>query len=162
MTNLKAKDIMSKHVVWITEDMSVDNAMSLFIEEMISGAPVVDDDGNMTGVVSMRDFLKNGSLKTGFSADREEAIFYNESWELPISREEASSFHLETGKDLKVSEVMTPIVFNADVETPVEELAETMLKGRIHRMVILDGDELAGLVTTMDMLKVICHSNAEV
>ena len=158
MKELKAKDIMTPNVVWVPEDLSVSEATELFIQEMISGAPVVDENGNMIGVVSMRDFLKNGRETQQLTAtDERVTVFYNESWELPLTAEEASAFHLEVGKDLTVKDIMTPVVFNADLNTPVVDLAEMMLKGRIHRIVVLDGNELAGMVTTMDMLKAICY-----
>jgi CBS-domain-containing membrane protein len=158
MINLRAKDIMTKDVLWIPEDMTVGEATDLFVGEMISGAPVVDANNNMTGVVSIRDFLKNGEVSERFSADDDRnTVYYNESWELPLSREEATAFHMEVQREAIVKDIMTPIVFNADMETPVVELAQTMLKGRIHRVIILDGDELAGMVTSMDMLKVVAE-----
>lgn len=159
MKHLKAKDIMTTDVVWVPEEMSVGEATDLFVREMISGAPVVDANNTMTGVVSVKDFLKNDQTSERFaSGDDRQTVYYNESWELPLSREEATAFHLEVQREMTVKEIMTPIVFNADMETPVVDLAQTMLKGRIHRVIILDGDELAGMVTTMDMLKVIAET----
>ncbi len=155
--NLTAKDIMTQNVVWVPEEMTVSEASNLFVEEMISGAPVVDESGAMTGVVSLKDFLKNGRVAEKLSSRNEQnTAYYNESWELPLTKEEATAFHLEIGRDLTVKEIMTPVVFNADLNTPVINLAEMMLKGRIHRVIVLDGNELAGMVTTMDMLKAIC------
>ncbi len=158
MKNIRAKDIMSKDVVWVTETTSVAEAANLFMEEMITGAPVVNDKGVMTGVVSLRDFVKNGMTTERFVPDGDKkTVYYEESWDLPLSEEEARGFHLESHQDLQVREIMTPVLFNADVNTPVADLAQMMLRGRIHRVIVLDGDELAGIVTTMDMLKVICE-----
>ncbi|MDJ0836118.1 MAG: CBS domain-containing protein [Acidobacteriota bacterium] len=157
MRELKVRDIMTKEVIWVPQDMSVTRATKLFVDEMISGAPVVDEEGAMVGVVSLRDFARNGAVTERLQADEEaNKTFYQESWELPLSREEAERFHLETNTDLTVKEVMTPTLFYVDIDTPVAEVAEMMLKGRIHRVVVLEDDELSGMVTTMDMLKVIC------
>ena len=159
MRQLCAKDIMSKDVVWVTEDCTVAEAADLFVEEMISGAPVVDDKGVMTGVVSLRDLVKNGGTTQRFVSDsddgRKHSVFYDESWELPLLPEEVDGFHLETNLSLTVKEVMTPTLFNVDVSTPITEIAEMMLRGRIHRVIVLEGDDLAGIVTTMDMLRAI-------
>lgn len=158
MKELRAKDIMSKDVVWVSESTSVAEAANLFMEEMITGAPVVNDNGVMTGVVSLRDFVKNGMTTERFVPDGDKkTVYYEESWDLPLSEDEARGFHLESHQDLLVKEIMTPVLFNADVNTPVSELAQMMLRGRIHRVIVLNGDELAGIVTTMDMLKVICE-----
>lgn len=155
MKQLTAKDIMSKDVVWVNEDTSVSEAANLFMEELISGAPVVDNNGVMTGVVSLRDLVKNGMTTQRFVQGESKTVYYEESWELPLSREEVESFHLEDNQALTIKEVMTPVLFNVDLNTPINELAEMMLRGRIHRVIVLDGDELAGIVTSMDMLKVI-------
>jgi len=48
---LKAKDIMNKNVVTITKDTSVEALGRLFIEKNISGAPVVDAENNIFGIV---------------------------------------------------------------------------------------------------------------
>ena len=48
MRKLFAKDVMSKDVVYVNENTTVSEAANLFLEEMISGAPVVDDEGTMT------------------------------------------------------------------------------------------------------------------
>lgn len=155
MNQLTAKDIMSKDVVWVNEETSVAEAANLFMEELISGAPVVDSNGVMTGVVSLRDLVKNGMTTQRFVQGESKTVYYEESWELPLSREEVESFHLEENQQLTIKEVMTPVLFNVDIHTPITDLAEMMLRGRIHRVIVLDGDELAGIVTSMDMLKVI-------
>ncbi len=158
MRELTAKDIMTTKVRWIPVSTTVAEATKMFIEEMISGAPVVDDDGDMVGVVSIKDFLKNGLVADHLEPKEEDAaLSYNESWELPLTEEEATAFQVKSNCDLMVKDIMTPVVFNADLHTPVTQLAEMMLKGRIHRVIILDGNELAGMVTSMDMLKVIAH-----
>ena len=157
MKNLVAKDIMSKNVIWVSEQMSVVEAANLFSEEMISGAPVVDKHGVMIGVVSLRDLLKSGMTTQRFVPNHSErnTVYYDESWELPLSQEEAESFHIESNQALAIKDVMTPVLFNVDINTSVKDLAQMMLRGRIHRVIVLDGDELAGIVTTMDMLKAI-------
>ena len=156
MKELTAKDIMTKDVVWVHEHTTVTEAAELFSREMISGAPVVDAAGVMTGVVSLRDLIKNGGTTQKFVADDQagRSVYFEESWELPLSEDEVAGFHLED-QSLTIKDVMTPVLFNVDLHTPVSELAQMMLRGRIHRVIVLDGDELAGIVTTMDMLKVL-------
>jgi len=158
MSKLKARDIMSKDVVWISDDMEVSQATKLFVDEMISGAPVVDEEGAMVGVVSFRDFARSDVVEGRLSAEGSEpsTTFFQESWDLPLTREEADSFHLEKNAELLVRDVMTPTLFYVDVDASVQDVAEMMLKGRVHRMVVLEDQELAGMITTMDMLKVVC------
>jgi CBS domain-containing protein len=42
-----------------------------------------------------------------------------------------------------------------DRDTSLQEIAETMLKGRIHRVFVTEDDKLTGIVTALDMLQVI-------
>ena len=48
---------------------------------------------------------------------------------------------------------MTPGAISFDEATPVETLASAMLARHIHRVLITRGESLAGIVTTMDLLR---------
>jgi CBS domain-containing protein len=50
---------------------------------------------------------------------------------------------------------MTPMIFKVEENTSVQVVAETMLRGRIHRVFVTRGSTLTGIVTTLDMLQVI-------
>ena len=53
----QAKDIMSTDVVTIDPEDMTDRAVSLLVEHRISGLPVVDDAGNLVGVITEFDLL---------------------------------------------------------------------------------------------------------
>ena len=52
-----AKDVWTTEVVRVTEDMAVGAVARLFGDEAITGAPVVDGEGRVVGVISQRDLL---------------------------------------------------------------------------------------------------------
>jgi CBS-domain-containing membrane protein len=54
---LKAKDIMNRNVVTVTKDTSVEELGRLFIEKNISGAPVLDEENNIFGIVTENDLI---------------------------------------------------------------------------------------------------------
>ena len=54
---LKAKDIMTKNVVTVHVDDSIDLAISLMVKHRISGLPVVDENGRPVGIISEYDLL---------------------------------------------------------------------------------------------------------
>ena len=58
LTSLNAAKIMSRKVVVLGQETALVQAASLLAEKKISGAPVVDCDGRVVGVVSEKDFLK--------------------------------------------------------------------------------------------------------
>ena len=53
----KAKEIMTKNVISVKSNMLVSQAMTLLVNNHISGLPVVDDELNLVGMVSEKDFL---------------------------------------------------------------------------------------------------------
>jgi len=54
---IRAKDIMSTNVISVKKDDSIFDAVKLLVEKNISGLPVVDDDMNLTGILSEKDVV---------------------------------------------------------------------------------------------------------
>lgn len=81
--------------------------------------------------------------------------YYLHGWEGRLAPEELTSFHIEQPPAGTVREIMTPIVFKVDESTPVQEIADTMITGRIHRLLVTSNGKIVGIVTTMDLLKAI-------
>lgn len=54
-----------------------------------------------------------------------------------------------------VRDVMTPAVLAADIATPVRELARRMTQEHVHRLVITERGKLAGIVSSLDLLRVL-------
>ena len=52
-----AADVMSRDVICVPADMDLRDLTRLFLDKAISGAPVLDRDGNLAGVVSQHDLL---------------------------------------------------------------------------------------------------------
>ena len=55
---LKAKDIMTTHIVTVQGDDPVDHAIFLMVKHRISGLPVLDNEGRPLGIVSEFDLLE--------------------------------------------------------------------------------------------------------
>jgi CBS-domain-containing membrane protein len=58
MLMLKAKDIMTTHVVTVNRDDTIDHAISLMVKHRISGLPVIDQDHRPLGIISEFDLLE--------------------------------------------------------------------------------------------------------
>lgn len=52
-----AEEIMSKNVITVTEDTPIREAMEIMLKERISGVPVTDNNGGLTGVLSEKDVV---------------------------------------------------------------------------------------------------------
>lgn len=121
-TSLRARSFMQTDVLAINADTSLRDIHRLFVQEEIHGAPVVDDDGTVVGVITSLDLLKPGA-------------------------DEVDS------ERLTAADVMTREVVSVSPETPIEEVAATMRNQHVHRVLVIDGGELVGVLTTFDLLR---------
>jgi CBS domain-containing protein len=149
VTELTAKDVMTKRVLTIQGDALVSELVSLLSENMITGAPVVDSDGKIVGVVSTTDVARQ-SAKRSFKREHT-PDFYLHGWEL--IEDDIHSFSVEEESDEKVQDIMTPVIFSVSENATISEMADTMVGGRIHRLIVTAGDAVVGIVTTLDLLK---------
>lgn len=117
---------MSTDLLLLSPDMEINRAMNLLIERDVSGAPVVDDAGNLVGLLCERD-----CLTVAFKA----------------------SYHQEPGG--KVSEFMVRDVQTIDIGTPVIEIVELFYQSRFRRFPVMSDDRLVGLLSRRDILKAV-------
>lgn len=139
-----AKDIMHKKVVTVESWLTLPELSKLFEEKCISGAPVVDEIGAILGVVSQTDLVRT----------RREAPIGIPSYHRDFDDTVRSAgLHIEEMDRTRVEQIMTPGAISLDENTPVEKVAKVMIDSHIHRVLITRGDKLAGIVTTMDMMR---------
>ena len=55
---LYASDVMVKDVITVTESMPLKDVARMFVEKKITGAPVVNDEGELVGVISETDIIR--------------------------------------------------------------------------------------------------------
>lgn len=156
MKALRAKDVMNTEVVRASDSMSIRELASFLTKQEITGAPVEDENGNLVGVVSLSDVASDLSEKGSLQRDLSRPEFYLGGWEEEYASEEIERFHLEyEDQDLLVRDIMNPVVYSVPEETLVREIAKTMIAGRIHRLMVTRDGELVGIVTTLDLLKLL-------
>lgn len=154
---LLAKDIMNREVVCVYVHNDVRELARLLVEKHISGVPVLDERDNLVGVVSQTDVL-HYHLSTG-----QEVISESDFYKRPFHDEISfrKGFHVEDFNVATVQEIMTPVLFTATEETPVSELAALMYEKKIHRVLITKDQKLRGIVTTMDLIKLLIVEGKE-
>lgn len=143
---MKAADIMREDVITVDENLTIKELAGLLIERGISGAPVVDKRGKLVGVVSQTDLVRRDRE----TSQDHEAPAYNQDLDRWLGRH---GLQVEAPDYARVRDVMTPVVLAADCSTSVEELARCMTLKRIHRLIITRRGKLAGIVTSMDILR---------
>lgn len=147
MRPITAADVMNPNVLLVREDMTLDELASFLIENEISGAPVESGTGRLVGVVSVTDVAQ--AVASERPADRSD--FYVREWGGVLTRESAGA--LPPGvAELRVRDIMTPTVYSVDEQTPIPEVAETLINSHIHRLLVTRGERVVGILTTSDLL----------
>jgi len=154
----RARDIMTTDISSVEPEMSLVDLESKFLSEKIGGAPVVSE-GKLVGVVSRSDIVRILSVEESYAETT--CDFYQIAYldELP-DEAIARSIGRQVGQrleQLNVSDAMVGRVITAPPEEPIAELAKTMLRYKIHRILITDGDTLVGLVSATDLIRLIAQ-----
>lgn len=144
----KAKDVMNAAVLAVPPDLTVHELAGFLVEHEISGAPVVDHRGNLVGLVSLTDIAENDSLRA--DARNEETVAAGRHGR----GEDLAGLRVRV-TDLLVKDIMTPVAYSVSPDTPVAEMAQTMIAGRIHRLLVTDEGRVAGIVTSLDLLSLL-------
>jgi CBS domain-containing protein len=148
---LTAKDVMTRNVITIQDDAPLSELVSLLSEHMITGVPVVDASGLLVGVVSATDVARSSARRTSNVRREVPPEFYVGGEDL--YGDELHSYVVEEENDQLVRDFMTPVIFSVSEEASFAEMADTMIGGRVHRLIVSDGTSVVGIVTTLDLLK---------
>jgi CBS domain-containing protein len=153
MRAICAGDLMNPEVLTVPEEMSVSEVAKYLVEHEISGAPVVGAAGKLIGVVSLVDIVVAGSE----DEEGEEiagAGFYDQGWD---DGEEEGPFQLDDldeadWEELVVADIMTEAIYSVAEDASVSEVASTMLRHHVHRLVVTREEEVVGIISTSDLL----------
>ncbi|MBI3890517.1 MAG: CBS domain-containing protein [Candidatus Wallbacteria bacterium] len=151
---LKASDIMATDVLTVPSDMTLHGLALLFSENKITGAPVVDSDKNVVGVVSETDLVRH-QAQSGYD-NRDDWSFFR-TMDAEDVEAMAEGFRIEELPDALVADIMTTHLITAGEDDTIAHLAAQMLHRKVHRVLIVRERKLRGIVTTMDMLKALAQ-----
>jgi CBS domain-containing protein len=148
---LTASDLMTPAVLVLPEDMGLPAAARLLGRQQVSGAPVVDDRGRCTGVLSTTDFMRwaEGAPRGG----RPPEDVPGPEWQLLVPEELSGD---------RVRAHMTPDPVTVPPDTPLVALARMMFEAHIHRLIVVDAEgRPTGVVTTTDVLAALVRAEEE-
>ena len=132
---LLARDIMQGSVITARETDSAADLCDLFQQEHVHGAPVVDEDDNLVGMVSTEDILI-GSMSWP-TEPRQNA---NADDRFPLVRD-----------------IMTAPAICAVEETQALDLCKMMWRFRIHHIPIIRDGKVTGMVSSLDVCRAIAN-----
>lgn len=131
---LLARDLMEPNVLTIPVDMRFRDVQHLFVVTGCHGAPVVDGDGRVVGIVSAMDLLRVADQAFDEDLDPDE--------------EEEPGVNTVTALELA-----TPDPVWVPPDAPVEQIAHLLREHRIHRVLVGAPGELLGVVSAFDLTR---------
>jgi predicted transcriptional regulator len=150
------KDVMNPDIMTVVDDMTTDELVRYLTEREISGAPVVDSQGHFIGVVSMTDIGRHLAEPSDFASSRHSEFYRDTADEVTL--EDLGQRYVEE-RAATVRDVMTPAIYEVPVNASVAEAARIMIAHHIHRLVVTHGREPVGIITSMDLLRVIAEQS---
>jgi len=152
---MTVSSVMRHEVLAVEAGWSLDQLADFLVDKSISGAAVTAADGQLVGVVSLTDIVRQSRLHDHDTGVNDTHDVYLYELERRMSRDELRELHVQYETPAQVRDIMTPMIFSVSENTSVQEVADTMLKGRIHRVFVTRDRKLVGIVTALDMLQVI-------
>jgi CBS domain-containing protein len=135
---IRLRDIMTKDVFTVSPDLSIRETAELFASRHIGGAPVVDDGDRVIGVITASDILEFASGIAGEPPEIGDDLDRNE-------------FDRHT-----VEEAMTRAPLRTlGPDATAREAATIMAEAGIHRIPVMEGGKLLGVVSTSDLARAV-------
>ena len=124
LTKILVQDYMVRHLLTLQPDDEVLHAVHTLIEHRVAGAPVLDKDGQLVGLLTEKDCMQVVI----------DAAYYSEYAGL-------------------VSDFMSTDVEVMDAKDSIVEAAERFLKKRYHRYPVMDNNRLVGQISRADVMR---------
>lgn len=179
---LRLRDIMTTEVITVTPEATLREAAELLAGRHLGGMPVMDGQ-SVAGVVSATDLLTFDASRPPVPLLPDDEVDWGDALERSAD-EEAELEQLPSGSyftgfwgdagpevltrmdspegpewnvldEHTVAEVMTHAVHHLPPDAPVDAAADMMRRLAVHRVLVMEGDRLRGIVSTMDIARAV-------
>jgi CBS domain-containing protein len=148
---LTAKDIMTRNVVTVKPDTSIEELASLLVKHQISGVPVVDDAGDLYGIVTENDLIsQNKRLHIPTVVSFLDAAIYLESskkFEQEVKRITAT----------RAGDICARKVLTIAEDTTLVDIATIMDEKKTHLLPVVKNGKMVGIVGKRDVVKAVAR-----
>ena len=149
----KASDIMTTKIITFAPDMDITKATKTLLEKQINGAPVVDKNDNLLGILCQSDLItqqKKLPLPT---------IFTFLDGLIPLTSIKQIEKQIRKMAAITVSEAMTSKPVNVQPDTDIETIAALMVDNKFHTLPVVEGSRLVGIIGKKDVLMTLLPVN---
>ena len=142
-----ASDFMTKNVITCNENQTVEEAATLMADNGISVIPIVDDAGNLTGIITESDFI------TKIQSVPHAMVTLRSLFGKSFNSTDFEQIYKES-KGKKLSEVMTKNPKTVDQDATLDEVVKFMGEKNFKRIPVVDGNgKVAGIITRTNVIK---------
>jgi CBS domain-containing protein len=134
-------EIMTKDVITVSPDASLKDVGELLKEKRISGVPVINEKGNIVGIVTLTDMLR--------VLDQ---IYKWQEMERRIPGLKLSEMFAKEKSEAKVRNVMTKTIYTLDENRTIEDVMRMMFDKKVHTIPITKDGKLLGIVGKRDLI----------
>ena len=146
---LKAKDIMTKDLITLSPDTEISEAAGILLERRINGAPVVDADGRLRGILCQSDLI---AQQKRFPVP---SVFTLLDSFIPLSSQKSLEREMKKIVATRVADAMSENPVSVDLETSLEVIATLMVERKFHTLPVVDGGRVVGIIGKEDVLRTI-------
>jgi len=142
---------MTKNVITVTGETPVRELAKILSDNKISGAPVVDNQGVVIGVVTESDLIdQNKKVHIPTVVAILDSFIFLES-------PEKMKKELEKMAGIKVDDIFAHEIITVQQDTPLDEVATLMAEKKVHTLPVQDGEKLVGVIGKSDIIRIIAH-----
>lgn len=154
--DLTARDVMTSEVFSVSPELTLIDLERDLDAQRVTGAPVVEH-GKLVGIVSRSDIDRQLSRERSRSAGMAAFYLALDPGEERSAATDPTQSAIEGLRSLRVRDIMTAEVISVAPDTGVREVARVMDERRIHRVLVLEGGQLHGLISTLDLVRVLAR-----
>lgn len=141
------RDIMTKEVTTVKPETSIRELAEIFETRHFGSLPVLDDDGNLVGIVSSSDLVEQGRnlhIPTVIS------LF---DWVIPLGGERSLERDLQKITAQTVGEICSREVVTIGPADTLSTAADRMSTNKLHALPVVENNRLVGIVARMDIIR---------
>ncbi len=149
--NLKVGDVMNRRPVTVEPTASLWDALVLMRTHNITGLPVVNEAGRLSGVLSQTDIAASLAGRLGLPApvvSLDLLLLHRASGGAPSLDDLRKAL-----EEVSVAEAMSRPPIFVGPECILERAMQRMAEAGIHRLPVVEGFRLIGIVTPDDLLR---------
>ena len=144
---ITANNIMTQEVISISPETEIAQAAKLLLTNRINGVPVINDAGELVGILCQSDLIiqqKNIPIPS---------LFTLLDGFIPLTSSKKLDKEVEKIAATKVADAMTPDPVTVNSDTGIEEIAALMVEKNYHTLPVVDANKLVGIVGKVDVLR---------